>query len=292
MNKLFVSKHKWRRRGNTKSRGWSKLADLVEVDSNEVSDSCSEHSNNSLTSFNHKSELSIEQQQFSGAFVSRGKDDSLQLMTRCSAVIEDGFGEETLVADYNGECCRFRIWSPYKSKLAAALLKDLAHVPIFEGSKVMYLGAATGCSVSHLADIVGAGGVVYAVETSPWANSELLSLAKRRSNVVAIIEDATMPYKYHRVISESVDFLFCDTLHHEQLRILMLHARHFLRPGGRFALMLTGTPQDAAGIGAVSRLHAEQLDALDQISLQPYVHGQFLLAGVYNLTIPESLVDA
>ncbi|TDG49008.1 hypothetical protein AWZ03_004493 [Drosophila navojoa] len=292
MSKLLLTKYKWRRRGNTKSRGWSKLVDFVEVDCNEVSDSDSEHSNNSLASISPKSDLSIERLQFSGAFVSRGKGDSLQLMTRCSEFMEDDFGEETLTADYNGECCRFRIWSPYKSKLAAALLKDLAHVQIFEGSKVMYLGAATGCSVSHLADIVGAGGVVYAVETSPWANSELLALAKRRPNVVAITEDATMPYKYHRVISESVDFLFCDALHHEQLRILMLHARHFLRPGGRFALMLTGTPQDSAGLGAVQRLHAEQLDALDQISLQPYVHGQFLLAGVYNLTIPETLADA
>lgn len=258
------------------------------MDSNEGSEYGSDNSSRSLAAFSNKSEVSIEQQEYSGAYMARGKDDVVQLMTRCSAFTDNIFGEEIFVADYNGECCKFRIWSPYQSKLAAALLKGLDYIQIVEGTKVMYLGVAAGCSVSHLADIVGDGGIVYAIETSPWANGDLLELAKRRHNVVAITEDATMPYKYHRVILDSVDFLFCDTLHHEQLRILILHARHFLRPGGHFALMLSGTPQDC--VGTVNRLHAEHLATLDQLSLQPHIHGYFMLAGVYNLTIPEYLI--
>ncbi|XP_030559000.1 rRNA 2'-O-methyltransferase fibrillarin [Drosophila novamexicana] len=289
MEKLAASNRKCRGRGQANGRGWSMLGDAGEVDSNEGSDYGSDNSFSSTVGLGIKSDISIEPQEFCGAYLVRGKEDLVQLVTRCSASTYEDYGEEMFLADYNEECCKFRTWSPYQSKLAAALLKGIEYIQIFEGTKVMYLGAASGCSVSHLADIVGEEGIVYAVETSPWANSELLELAKRRHNVVAITEDVTLPYKYRRIVVDSVDFLFCDTLHHEQLRLLILHARHYLRPGGHFAIMLPGAPQDC--VSAVNRLHAEQLETLDQSSLLPFVHGQVMAAGIYNPTIHESLIE-
>jgi len=61
----------------------------------------------------------------------------------------------------------YRLWDPYKSKLAASILKGLSVLPIKSGCGVLYLGAASGTTVSHISDIVGKGGRVYAVEFSP-----------------------------------------------------------------------------------------------------------------------------
>ena len=42
-----------------------------------------------------------------------------------------------------------------RSKLAAAILGGVDKIHIAPGSKVLYLGAASGTSVSHVSDIVG-----------------------------------------------------------------------------------------------------------------------------------------
>ena len=54
-----------------------------------------------------------------------------------------------------GEKTEYRVWNPFRSKLAACVLGgvDAIHMP--PGSKVLYLGAASGTSVSHVSDIVG-----------------------------------------------------------------------------------------------------------------------------------------
>jgi hypothetical protein len=44
----------------------------------------------------------------------------------------------------------YRSWNPYRSKLAAAILKGLKNIKIKSDSKVLYLGAATGTTVSHI----------------------------------------------------------------------------------------------------------------------------------------------
>merc|ERR550532_3072536 len=64
------------------------------------------------------------------------------------------------------------------------------------GSKVLYLGAASGTTVSHVSDVVGPEGMVYAVEFSHRSGRDLLNVAKKRTNVVPIIEDARHPHKY------------------------------------------------------------------------------------------------
>jgi hypothetical protein len=52
------------------------------------------------------------------------------------------------------------------------------------GAKVLYLGAASGSSVSHVSDIVGPEGVVYAVEFSHRSGRDLIGMAKKRTNVI------------------------------------------------------------------------------------------------------------
>jgi Fibrillarin len=60
----------------------------------------------------------------------------------------------------------YRVWNPFRSKLAASVLAGVDNIHIKPGAKVLYLGAASGTSVSHVSDIVGPTGSVYAVEFS------------------------------------------------------------------------------------------------------------------------------
>lgn len=47
------------------------------------------------------------------------------------------------------------MWNPFRSKLAAAILGGIDKIHMAPGSKVLYLGAASGTTVSHVSDIVG-----------------------------------------------------------------------------------------------------------------------------------------
>ena len=81
----------------------------------------------------------------------------------------------------------------------------------------MYLGAASGTTVSHVSDIVGPTGVVYAVEFSHRPGRELINMAKSRPNIIPIIEDARHPLKY-RMLVGMVDCIFADVAQPDQVR--------------------------------------------------------------------------
>ena len=52
------------------------------------------------------------------------------------------------------------MWNPFRSKLAAAILGGIDKIHMMPGSKVLYLGAASGTTVSHVSDIVGPVSVI------------------------------------------------------------------------------------------------------------------------------------
>jgi len=54
-----------------------------------------------------------------------------------------------------GEKIEYRVWNPFRSKLAAAILGGIDEIHMPPGSKVLYLGAASGTTVSHVSDVVG-----------------------------------------------------------------------------------------------------------------------------------------
>ena len=85
------------------------------------------------------------------------------------------------------------------------------------GSKVLYLGAASGTSVSHVADIVGPTGAVFAVEFSHRSGRDLINMATRRTNVIPIVEDARKPMAY-RMLLPMVDVIFADVAQPDQAR--------------------------------------------------------------------------
>lgn len=76
---------------------------------------------------------------------------------------ESVYNEKRISVEVNGEKVEYRVWNPYRSKIAASVVGGISETGIVPGSKVLYLGAASGTTVSHVSDIVGPLGTVYAV---------------------------------------------------------------------------------------------------------------------------------
>jgi len=142
----------------------------------------------------------IEAHRHEGVFIARSKEDAL--VTLNSTPGKDVYGEKRIQVEGppgpEGVATKleYRVWNPFRSKLAAAILGGVDHIWMGPGSKVLYLGAASGTTVSHVSDIVGPTGCVYAVEFSHRPGRDLINMAKLRTNVIPIVEDARHPLKY------------------------------------------------------------------------------------------------
>jgi fibrillarin-like pre-rRNA processing protein len=127
----------------------------------------------------------------------------------------------------------YRVWDAFRSKLAGAIIKGLQNVPIEPGSKVLYLGAASGTTPSHVSDIVGEPGHVYCVEFAQRSLRDLVNnVASYRPNITPMLEDARKPENYAMFISGKVDVIYCDVAQPEQAKLLSDNADVFLKPQG------------------------------------------------------------
>ena len=127
----------------------------------------------------------------------------------------------------------YRVWDAFRSKLAAAILKGVRTVPILPGSRVLYLGAASGTTPSHVSDIIGEDGHVYCVEFASRSIRELVNnVAAYRLNMSPFLEDARLPEKYAMFIPGKVDCVYCDVAQPEQAKLLADNADVFLKPAG------------------------------------------------------------
>ncbi len=144
------------------------------------------------------------------------------------------------------EGVEYRLWDPYRSKLGAALLKGLKHLPISEGVKVLYLGAGSGTTVSHVSDIVGKSGIVYSVEFGPRVMREFIKrVSSSRGNVMPILADARLPECYLPYVDE-VDVIYCDIAQPDQARILSDNADFYLKKGGSAMLAVKARSIDVS----------------------------------------------
>jgi fibrillarin-like pre-rRNA processing protein len=138
------------------------------------------------------------------------------------------YGEPT----YTVDGAEYRSWNPTRSKLAAAIMKGIGVMPVKPGAKVLYLGAASGTTVSHVSDILGETGHVWAVDFAPRALRDLLDkVARYRSNVSPILGDANKPMEYSHLVP-MVDVLFADVAQPNQAEIVVKNASMYLKGGG------------------------------------------------------------
>jgi fibrillarin-like pre-rRNA processing protein len=125
-----------------------------------------------------------------------------------------------------------RVWDPYRSKLSALYYRGTG-VELTTAMRVLYLGAANGTTVSHVADYVD---VVYAVEFAPRPMQDLIEVCRRRKNIIPIMADAARPQQYAPLV-ESVDLIYQDVAQPDQAAIALRNCV-FLKPAGAVILML------------------------------------------------------
>ncbi|MDP3764983.1 MAG: fibrillarin-like rRNA/tRNA 2'-O-methyltransferase [Nanoarchaeota archaeon] len=141
------------------------------------------------------------------------------------------YGEKLI----NQEGIEYREWDAFKSKLAAAILKGSLNIGIRKNDVVLYLGAASGTTVSHVSDIIGNGGFVFAVDIAPRVMRDLIFLCYKRKNIAPILADANKIGTFNDRIS-AVDVIYQDVAQKNQVEIFLKNVRLFLKDDG-FALL-------------------------------------------------------
>ena len=179
------------------------------------------------------------------------------------------YGEELIQED-----CEYRLWNPRRSKLAAAFLNGLSTLNIKNDSKVLYLGASTGTTVSHISDIV-INGRIYAVEFSPVTMKKLVRLSRQRHNIAPILGDATKPKQYLNMV-EKADLIYCDVSQPTQSELFMKNMNLFLKDDGLGLLMIKARSIDVIQKPKKifkeeeKKLIAKGFKIIEKVKLEPY----------------------
>ncbi|XP_059435072.1 rRNA 2'-O-methyltransferase fibrillarin 1-like [Corylus avellana] len=233
------------------------------------------------------SKVVVEPHRHGGVFIAKGKEDAI--VTKNLVPGEAVYNEKRVsVQNEDGTKVEYRVWNPFRSKLAAAIIGGVDEIWIKPGARVLYLGAASGTTVSHVSDIVGPNGVVYAVEFSHRSGRDLVNMAKKRTNVIPIIEDARHPSKY-RMLVGMVDVIFSDVAQPDQARILALNASYFLKAGGHFVISIKANcidstqPAEAVFQSEVNKLKQDQFKPFEQVTLEPYERDHACVVGGYRV---------
>ena len=177
---------------------------------------------------------------FEGVFWVTLEDGARKLATKNLAPTISVYGE-SLVREGEVE---YRTWDAYRSKLAAAILKNLNTLPLQRGKTVLYLGSASGTTASHVSDILEDQGRVYCVEFAQRSMRELIdTLCGSRTNVYPILADARLPERYRALVSP-VDVIYSDVAQPEQAKILADNADLFLKPKGSVIIVIKSRSVD------------------------------------------------
>lgn len=180
-----------------------------------------------------------------------------------------------------------REWNPYRSKLGAALLKGIEELPIKEGHKILYLGAATGTTPSHVSDIVGLIGRVYALDVAPRVMRELIAVCETRPNMFPMLADARKPHEYRHIV-ELVDGIYADIAQPDQASIVADNAEFFLKDGGYLLLAIKARSIDVTR--EPSEVFKQQIDILkergfeiiDMVHLEPFDKDHAMVYAKYH----------
>jgi len=167
----------------------------------------------------------------------------------------------------------YRLWDPRRSKLSALLHKGCKFLPLERKSKILYLGAASGTTASHLSDIA-VEGTIFCVEISPRAFQKLVTICEERTNMMPILADANKPESYESYLGK-VDILYQDIAQRHQASIFLKNMR-FLKEEGIGYLMVksrsidVGARPEAIYRKVEKEMISEGVNVLDTIPLEPY----------------------
>jgi fibrillarin-like pre-rRNA processing protein len=132
----------------------------------------------------------------------------------------------------------WRAWDARRSKLGA-MLETGMDTGLAGGETVLYLGAASGTTVSHVADFAGP---TYAIEFAARPARDLLDAAAPRDRLFPLLKDARTPETYAHVV-EPVDVVIQDVATRGQAAVANANAR-FLDEGGLLLAAIKARSED------------------------------------------------
>jgi fibrillarin-like pre-rRNA processing protein len=203
----------------------------------------------------------VERSKFSGVYTVTDRDQK-SISTKSLVPGTSVYGEKLIKIGED----EFRLWSPRRSKLAAAIKRGLTEMPIQPGSKVLYLGAASGTTVSHCSDIVGPKGVVYGVEFSQRTVRDLVQLAATRPNILPILDDARHPTRYAPLVSGSIEVVYQDVAQPDQASILYENLKTFCSFGAWGMLAIKARSIDSTS--NLDEIYSREIAFLDNKGLE------------------------
>jgi len=192
------------------------------------------------------------------------------------------YGEKLVSRDGN----EYRTWDPFRSKLSAAYTKGLR----FDFSKIrniLYLGASTGTTVSHLSDIMGLTGKIFAVESSARVARELISnVSSKRTNVIPIIEDARKPRNYFSIY-DKMDLVYCDIAQPDQTNIATDNCKIYLKEEKPLLLVIktrsidvTMSPKSVIS-QEIKKLEEQSFKVKQNIDLAPFDKDHAIVEAIF-----------
>ncbi|MBU7013584.1 MAG: fibrillarin-like rRNA/tRNA 2'-O-methyltransferase [Theionarchaea archaeon] len=175
----------------------------------------------------------------------------------------------------------YRSWNPYKSKLAAGLLNGLQTFPFAVDTTVLYLGAASGTTASHISDICSEG-LLFCVEFSPRTARELVYTCEKRRNMLPLLKDASRPETYADMVTQ-VDVIYQDIAQPNQSEILKRNCVFLKKDGYAFICIKSRSIDVAAEPASVFKKEVKFLrtflDLRERIPLDPYERDHLMVVG-------------
>lgn len=185
------------------------------------------------------------------------------------------YGEKLIKEQENEDNpVEYRMWNPRRSKLSAALLNGLSELKLKPDTKVLYLGASTGTTVSHISDITY-NGLIYAVEFSPVTMKKLIRLSQTRNNIAPLLADATKPKQYMNKV-EKVDLLYCDVAQAKQSELFIDNMNLFLKEDGQGLITIKARSIDVIQKPKkifkeeANKIKSKGYSIIERVKLEPY----------------------
>ncbi|MEA3254410.1 MAG: fibrillarin-like rRNA/tRNA 2'-O-methyltransferase [Candidatus Altiarchaeota archaeon] len=176
--------------------------------------------------------------------------------------------DEKLIKEKGRE---YRIWDPYRSKLAAAILGGLKEFPFRRDSNILYLGASSGTTPSHLSDICSSG-MIYCLEYSKRMMRNLSQVCEKKTNMIPLLGDARYPETYIHNLA-TINIIYQDVAQPNQAEIMLRNSERF---SPKYALLVI----KSRSINAVKnpkKVFREEIDKLKKrfdvmqvLDLRPY----------------------
>lgn len=190
-----------------------------------------------------------------------------------------------------------RNWVLKTGKLAGAMIGGAKTIHVRPGMKVMYLcrglpqggepGQESWPDVSHISDIVGLEGQVFAIDHCQLSSMELVRMANQRPNLIPIFADPRVPDSFPLTLPK-MDVLICDLPLHDMAHVAGENARRYLKVGGGFIFFIdsffstsTAAPEDIY-VAEIEKLRNEHLTTTNRVEIDRWFVRQHVAIGVYQ----------